>query len=70
MPAVTPVAIPEADPIVATPVLPLLHVPPGVASPREVVNPTQTDSVPVIGAGSGVTVTVVKARQLIPKPTE
>ena len=62
--------MPVAEPIVAIPGLPLVQNPPGVASLNVVVKPTQTDKVPVIGAGNGVTVTVVKARQLMPKPTE
>ncbi len=58
VPAVTPVAIPVVEPMVATPRLLLLHVPPGVGSPKAVVSPTHTLSVPVIGNGNGLTVTV------------
>ena len=36
----------------------LLHVPPVVASASVVVEPTHTDAVPVIAAGSGFTVTI------------
>ena len=45
--------------IVAMVVVVVLHVPPGVGSLNVVVEPTQTDSPPSIGPGSGFTVTVV-----------
>ena len=44
-----------------TAVLLLLHVPPEVTSESVVVDPTQTEVVPVIVAGKGLTETVVKA---------
>jgi len=47
------------EPIVAMPVLPLLHVPPPVPSDNVVIDPIQTDAVPEIEAGTGLTVTVV-----------
>ena len=58
VPAETPVTIPPAS-MVATPVVPLLQVPPGVISPRLVVEPAHTVVVPVIAAGNGLTVTVI-----------
>lgn len=57
-----PVTIPDVAPIVATVVLLLVHVPPGVASVNAVVNPWHTVVTPVIGA-KGYTVTVVTAVQ-------
>ena len=45
-----PVTIPEPVPTVATAVVLLVHVPPGVASASVVVLPTQTVKVPVTGA--------------------
>ena len=60
-----PLAIPVTTPlisIVATAVLELLQVPPGVASFNAVVKPWQTVVVPVTGE-SGFTVTVVVAKQ-------
>jgi hypothetical protein len=54
MPAVTPVTIPLADPIVAFAVL-LLHVPPAVASLNVVAEPIQTVPDPVIAEGFGGT---------------
>jgi hypothetical protein len=58
LPAAIPVNIPEEDPIVATAVLLLLQLPPGI-SVKTVVPPTQTLAVPVIGKGAFGTVTVV-----------
>jgi hypothetical protein len=57
VPAAKPDAIP---PLVmpATVVLLLLHVPPVVASAKVVLAPSQTDSIPVIGVGLGLIVTV------------
>ena len=57
MPANTPVATPVVEPIVATVGVALVHVPPVVASDNVVVAPTHTLSVPVIEAGSELTVT-------------
>ena len=45
--------------MVATVGVPLLHVPPVVASLNVVVEPSQTVNVPVILAGDGLTVTLV-----------
>ena len=60
MPAPTPVTTPE-ELIVATPVVILLHVPPGVASLSGVVRPLQTDNVPVIALTTGATSTETMA---------
>jgi hypothetical protein len=62
VPAATPVTTP-VELMVATPVLLLLHVPPGVISDKLVVRPTQTLSVPVIAAGFGLTVMITVAIQ-------
>ena len=48
---------------VATAVLLLLQVPPGVASESVVDNPAQTCGIPVIGSMPGITVTTVVAIQ-------
>ena len=58
-PVVTPVYIPDAEPIVAMLVVPLLHVPPPTVALCSVfVEPRHTPVVPVIGAGAGRSVTV------------
>jgi len=54
-----PVKDPEVDPMVATVVLLLLHVPPDNGSPNGVVDPAHSDKVPVIAPGVGFTVTTV-----------
>lgn len=56
-PAATPVTIPVAEPIVAVPVLPLVHNPPPPASLSVVVAPIHTWVRPVIAGGSVFTVT-------------
>lgn len=55
-----PTAVPDTTPpdIVATAGVPLLHVPPAVASVSVVVLPIQTLAEPAIAAGIGFTVTV------------
>ena len=53
----TPVTIPVEAPTVATPVLPLVHVPPLVPSLSVVVKPAQTIAVPVMDDGNAYTVT-------------
>ena len=63
MPDNTPVIIPVEEPAVAIPVLPLVHVPPLVASLKVVVKPAQTAAVPVIDDGNGLTVTTTVAIQ-------
>ena len=50
VPAETPVTTPDPDPTMATPKLPLVHVPPVEASLSEVVKPTQAFNVPVMGS--------------------
>lgn len=55
-PAPTPVTTPVDEPMVATEVLLLLQVPPGVTSARVMVEPAQTAEGPVIVAGNGLTV--------------
>jgi len=57
VPGVAPVTIPDDDPIVATEVVPLLHVPPP-PSLSVIVAPTQTAPGPVMEPGSGLMVTV------------
>ena len=59
VPVAMPVTNPEAEPMVAMPVLPDSQLPPTVASASSDVEPTQALSVPVIGPGSVLTVTVV-----------
>ena len=49
VPAKTPVTDPEEEPTVATLINPELHVPPGEASAKVVIAPTQIPEVPVIG---------------------
>ena len=53
----TPVTKPVEEPTVAFAVLPLVHVPPLVASLMLVVKPAHTVAVPVMDEGSGLTVT-------------
>ncbi len=57
--------MPVVEPIVATPVLPLLHVPPGVAQLSVDVCPTHILIVPVIGAGKQLTVTVLVVKHVL-----
>lgn len=56
MPDATAVITP-ADDIVATPVVPLVQMPPVVVLVRVAVEPAQADSVPPIAAGKALTVT-------------
>ena len=53
-PVITPVGLAVAIPPVAG-----LHDPPGTASLKEVLRPTHTEVIPVIGAGTVLMVTVV-----------
>ncbi len=62
VPEATPVTMPDDRPIVATPVLPLLHVPPLVASVSVVVESTHAVIVPPIDDGIGLTVTTAVAK--------
>jgi hypothetical protein len=61
VPAVIPDTTPDEDPTVATPVLPLVHVPPGVMSPSVVVVVAQRPVVPNGAVGGAFTVTTVVA---------
>ena len=63
VPAATPVTIPDDEPTVATPTLPLVHVPPDGVLFNVVVRPAQTVNVPVTDVGNGLTVMVVAAIQ-------
>ena len=56
IPALTPVTMPDPVPTLAVPGAELDHAPNKVASLRFVVRPTHTFKVPVIDAGSGLTV--------------
>jgi hypothetical protein len=56
VPAATPLTVPDPEPTVACAVLLLLQVPPAVPSLKVVVKPTHTLVVPVIAAGTGLTV--------------
>lgn len=55
-PPATPVTTPDAEPMVASAVLLLLHTPLGVPLLSVDVEPTQTLAVPVMAAGVGLTV--------------
>lgn len=61
-PGVTPVTRPVLL-TVATAGVPLLHVPPEVASLNGVVSPTQTVALPVMADGLGFTVTITDVEQ-------
>ena len=60
-----PATIPDDDPMVATPVDPEAHDPPP-ASFKAVADPGQTEAVPLIAEGKGLTVTDVVALQPVP----
>ncbi len=67
VPAVSPVTRPVAEPAVATMILLLVQVPPGVESVRVMAVPTQSILAgPVIADGTDVTVSVLVTRQ--PEP--
>jgi hypothetical protein len=66
-PALTPFNNPDVEFIVATDVVPLFHVPPGVASLKVVDEFEQMVAEPVMGAGNGLTVTVVDEAQPVLK---
>ena len=55
VPLPTPATIPEIEPILATAVLVLVHIPPPIASLRSISPPTQTLKVPVMVDGIGFT---------------
>ena len=63
VPADTPVTTPEVTSTVAIAALPLLHVPPVVASLSVEVAPAHIFVIPVTGAANGLTVTVAVERQ-------
>lgn len=64
--------MPELAPTVPTAGVLLAHAPNNVASDRLVVKPTHTEGVPVIGAGTGLTlnVTVLLLLTLLLQPNE
>ena len=62
VPGVIPVTIPE-EPIMATAVLLLVHIPPPAVLPNIVVAPAHTCSVPLITEGAKFTIIVVVAVQ-------
>jgi hypothetical protein len=66
VPELTPLTIPLPDPMVATDVLLLLHVPPDVVLVNDIVLPAQTLPAPEIEPGEGITVIAVKAIQPVP----
>ena len=57
MPVVTVVTVPLVEPMVATPVVPLIHVPLGVVLVSVMLEPIHTEVGPPIKAGKGLTVT-------------
>ena len=61
VPDEAPVVMQPPVPIVAIPVLLVLHVPPTVISVRHVDKPKQTAWFPLIATGIGFTVTVARA---------
>ena len=68
LPAETPDTVPVPEPMVATPVVALVHVPPVGVELNVVVLPAQTDAVPVIVVGRALTGTLAVALQ--PAPVE
>lgn len=67
MPAVIPFTNPVADPTVATDVLPLIHVPPGVVDVSVVVRATHRPRLPVMLAGVALTVIDLVTAQPAPR---
>ena len=63
VPTETPYTDPLTEAAVAMAVLPLDHVPPAVRQLKVLVFVTQTDVLPVMGAGEPATVTVTDVRQ-------
>ena len=59
VPGALPVMIPVDDPIVATVALLVDQIPPVTELPRVVEPPAQTENVPVMVPGAGVTVAIV-----------
>ena len=66
LPGIRPVTIPDAEPIVATLVLPEVHVPPP-PSVKVVVEPSHKEAVPEIDEGEAATVTITN--ELQPSPS-
>ena len=66
VPAVKPLTTPEND-MLATLVLLLLQVPPGVALLNAEVVPAHNPVAPVMTDGTGYTITVIKASHPVPK---
>jgi hypothetical protein len=66
VPAETPVNTPALALIVATDVLPLLHIPPVTGLDKDAVSPWQTAIVPVISPGNELTVIVAETEQPVP----
>ena len=66
-PRATPVTSPLVGLMVATAGVLLLHVPAGLTSLREIVEPTQADEGPVMAAGEAVTVSVADTVQPVPR---
>ena len=58
VPAVTPLAIPVVEPILAVPGKLLVQVPPAVKSDKVVLLPVHTELAPVMPTGLGFTVTI------------
>lgn len=58
-----PVTTPVLEPMVAVPVLALVHAPPDGVQLNVVVAPSHTTVVPLIAPGAEVTVTVLTAKQ-------
>jgi hypothetical protein len=63
VPGVIPVTTPVNEPIVATAVVPLVHVPPPVLLVNVIVEPGHTVPGPTIGPAADITLTVVVTRQ-------
>lgn len=63
VPGVTPVTTPELEPTVATPILPLTHVPPGVPLLRVTVLPRQMAPEALMAPGVGFIVSTCVAAQ-------
>jgi len=66
VPGLTPDTTPLTEPIVATPALALIHVPPVIASLNVVVDPMQTPNPPEIAVGVAITVTSLMATHAPP----
>ena len=67
IPAAIPVTEPEPEPIIATLMSVLPHVPPVLASAKTVEAPIHTLVLPVIDAGKGLMVKTVVVKQVVGK---